>query len=1322
MKTDHAKKGVTAFRGFLKRPKSAVLNNESDSNFLNKLSNQILDSQNTHCLLSIKNFSFFWAAIEESSEAANFLQDIVKLIGNKLSKINQVRIKFGKDVLASENAREAFFHRCVYNTLQLIRIFHHQMTHEDRIRKEAQQIILYIKADQILAGVPYLPQIVECLQKIYSFDKKQETDRGIVIECCTLASIESYHQIDSCSTPRQLSRFNFESKRNVQDRAAEYDELGPVKQLNRSVLMRRKVSTNSQPPARERISVQCCCPSKKDPNIEGSEEANASLSEGLLEGMNSSYQSALGNHRRAWRLPMKALPSQEVYEMFRAAPHQSDTSGGGMLFPAHFLRILARIAIGEEGFSGIPIEVVNLLGHAPKQLAVSPAFAASQASALLFLLRVCLVYRPTTNPSWIEQAIEKVRAFFLWPAPHSTLAKEVLLMLEKERHFPGTLLREVILKENPHLLKPVIETPRSLSPTPTHKATHQMQPTFANEQDITALPKPVNSNIGNRAFPKPPLPPNSSAPNSGHSTHSSSTEAWDSNNTSSRDLQIKPNKAKAPDKMFRTFRKRVTGFLRRSAEKNSAEPDQPDASETAWLRTRSSSEDVFLRGGEGSVLVLVGANSPLAQSYGSLLDPKTWCKEECFSLHETQSQSHPQHGRKLSNTSALPVVVGMEPGTSSNASEVLHSASDEEQEELPDSEHAFRVSLLTHLMECHFDISPPPLSITLPAPLSKPKVLPSPLSERVSAVKPLSQTNFEDDPLRLRCQPESRVGQWLMDALAAAQETLQEVFEDEEHSLIPEARLRRESLLSDLLAEISPGREFVPYRRHKLQRSNAKKSKQTADSQLLHRDARSTAESSLSLSDATSRENSVELLCFDEMNGTVNPTQSAKVITALHPPGDPSKLDSGGFSLKYTTMVPDIDFKFKKMKWPEQRGEHEVDCINYNIEILKSYLQSSMEIAEEISSLLPNIEPLHTKLVLFGGNDVVADFLVAYVKLIQEEPLFLSDQSRLNVYVVPDGDNMLARLLATMDRWYWREIYALFVGPLALAPSFALGGPPTEIGNFPMPLPMRLMRAALQAYVRHGSNVVPAVIFECRAWDFKPINEQSEISLASHQKEYREDPPDEVVPFMMTAEFGLLANIEFHKIKRKSSLSLLEVLNDAAFESMPLELGLSYSEIMLDGSESHIKTEEGSYANITLTNIPDLCQHPDFLMHGLKSRTAEMNTISTPSLMLHRRHAYGSLGDFMSTSRLRGKSCSISASKDWADSINRPESFLEPCHIRQIEIEALSSLENGQCQQIYGLVDGTIRGPFRKIQVKPLQLHGMQKNLTLDIVSFLPFF
>lgn len=84
----------------------------------------------------------------------------------------------------------------------------------------------------------------------------------------------------------------------------------------------------------------------------------------------------------------------------------------------------------------------------------------AQLLTLLHMLRGFVVVSPKLDPEILENAIEVVKQYYLWPCPYGDVAKELLNLLSVELKSAGSGMRELFVEENPELEKGYVLTGR----------------------------------------------------------------------------------------------------------------------------------------------------------------------------------------------------------------------------------------------------------------------------------------------------------------------------------------------------------------------------------------------------------------------------------------------------------------------------------------------------------------------------------------------------------------------------------------------------------------------------------------------------------------------------------------------------------------------------------------------------------------------------------------------------------------------------------------------------------------------------------------------
>jgi hypothetical protein len=217
------------------------------------------------------------------------------------------------------------------------------------------------------------------------------------------------------------------------------------------------------------------------------------------------------------------------------------------------------------------------------------------------------------------------------------------------------------------------------------------------------------------------------------------------------------------------------------------------------------------------------------------------------------------------------------------------------------------------------------------------------------------------------------------------------------------------------------------------------------------------------------------------------------------------------------------------------------------------------------------------KLVVLGDNATVHRFVLAFFAFQRLNPRLYASV-RINVFLVPlqEERNDLARCLAMSDPWYQRHVFAAFSGGLNISPRFSCAEPiPTGIAQELMMkdlLPIQKLQSLLQDYTRIATQEVPICAFECQCWTAKgpilptkrsstmSVRESSAGVVAEGSNKIEEDAPDLVIPFLTSAQIGLLVDVQLFRrgiqdCKRATErsadgrLRLRDVLKEESFPS-----------------------------------------------------------------------------------------------------------------------------------------------------------------------------
>lgn len=84
----------------------------------------------------------------------------------------------------------------------------------------------------------------------------------------------------------------------------------------------------------------------------------------------------------------------------------------------------------------------------PQQMKMNPKVAESTLLALMHMLKNFITLTPITDKQWLTKTTAVLQQFYLWPCPFSNVAREVLLLLQKEALAPGHAMRQRLLNES----------------------------------------------------------------------------------------------------------------------------------------------------------------------------------------------------------------------------------------------------------------------------------------------------------------------------------------------------------------------------------------------------------------------------------------------------------------------------------------------------------------------------------------------------------------------------------------------------------------------------------------------------------------------------------------------------------------------------------------------------------------------------------------------------------------------------------------------------------------------------------------------------------
>ena len=82
-----------------------------------------------------------------------------------------------------------------------------------------------------------------------------------------------------------------------------------------------------------------------------------------------------------------------------------------------------------------------------------PLLSEKRMLSLLHMLKNYIIKSPKVLPDVLSSALSIVRPYYLWPRPHSDVARDVLQLLTIELKSPGAAFRKVLAEECPELSK-----------------------------------------------------------------------------------------------------------------------------------------------------------------------------------------------------------------------------------------------------------------------------------------------------------------------------------------------------------------------------------------------------------------------------------------------------------------------------------------------------------------------------------------------------------------------------------------------------------------------------------------------------------------------------------------------------------------------------------------------------------------------------------------------------------------------------------------------------------------------------------------------------
>jgi len=183
---------------------------------------------------------------------------------------------------------------------------------------------------------------------------------------------------------------------------------------------------------------------------------------------------------------------------------------------------------------------------------------------------------------------------------------------------------------------------------------------------------------------------------------------------------------------------------------------------------------------------------------------------------------------------------------------------------------------------------------------------------------------------------------------------------------------------------------------------------------------------------------------------------------------------------------------------------------------------------EELKDLRLNADlPLKIRLVITGGSDTLHHLTIAFVNLLCERKVKLSDHRlhsqevteniELELFLVPLAPSLLADYLAGEDIWYRRHVYTPFKSLSLLTPSV--------ISKVSLQMDSVRSNHALgyfyqnliNNYIRGARNTFKVHIWVCHG--FKALSRRSQSATTN--------TPDMIIPYTTRFDFGELVNPEY---------------------------------------------------------------------------------------------------------------------------------------------------------------------------------------------------
>jgi hypothetical protein len=258
-------------------------------------------------------------------------------------------------------------------------------------------------------------------------------------------------------------------------------------------------------------------------------------------------------------------------------------------------------------------------------------------------------------------------------------------------------------------------------------------------------------------------------------------------------------------------------------------------------------------------------------------------------------------------------------------------------------------------------------------------------------------------------------------------------------------------------------------------------------------------------------------------------------------------------------------------------------------------------------------------------------------------------------------------------------------------------------------LPIKLLKEAVQDYMRGAEEALTLPIYDCQCWSAPPSQAGSQAAAK----------PDVTVPFVTSAELGLLAQAQYFREQTgQPTATLAEVLAQKEFAktaggAVP-ELAVNFAVSSLEGTmgdgEGHV---QGSFVTLTITNLPPTVGDMDIMPSDVEERSV-LSPPGSKGLMIRRRLAQGPVADLY-----RRPKRSTRESETLVDFLRDPAIQDRAQSVWAVEVSVMNETDS-----FHVMLDGVVFGPFTRVRIRPQDQDDknpvLDKNSALEIMSFFP--